>query len=102
MSVAISWANKSSWPNVTLWLVFEYPVTFHHYQTIPHQYLPTPAPLNTRSNYNQKLQHYQTRTNVYKFSFFPRTVPEWNDLTSNQVSALNLKQFKLLYYANLI
>ena len=67
---------------------------FHDYQTIPHQYLPTPVPLNTRSNHNQKLQHYQTRTNVYKFSFFPRTVPEWNDLTSDQVSALNLEQFK--------
>ena len=67
---------------------------FHDYQTIPHQYLPTPAPLNTRSSHNQKLQHYQSRTNVYKFSFFPRTVPEWNDLTSDQVSALNLEQFK--------
>ena len=44
---------------------------FHDYQIIPHQHLPTPAPLNTRSNHNQKKQHYQTRTNVYKFSFFP-------------------------------
>ena len=67
---------------------------FHDYQTISHQYLHTPAPLNTGYNHNQKLQHYQTRTNVYKFSFFPHTVPEWNDLTSDQVSALNLEQFK--------
>ena len=67
---------------------------FHDYQTIPLQYLPTPAPLNTRSNRNQKLQHYQTRTNLHKFSLLPRTVPEWNDLTPDQVSALNLEQFK--------
>ena len=38
---------------------------FHDYQTIPHHYLPTQAPLNTRSNHIQKLQHYQSWTNVY-------------------------------------
>ena len=27
MSVAISWANKSNWPNVHTWSVFQYPVT---------------------------------------------------------------------------
>ena len=37
---------------------------FHDYQSIPHQYLPTQAPLNTRSNHNQKLQHYQSQTDV--------------------------------------
>ena len=69
---------------------------FHDYQTIPHQYLPTQVPLNTRSNHNQKLQHYQSRTNVYKFFFFPHTVPDWNDLTTEQVSAMNLERFKTL------
>ena len=69
--------------------------TFHDYQTIPLQYLPTQAPLNTRSNHNQKL-HYQSRTNVYTFYFFRRTVPDWNDLTTEQVSAMNLEQFKTL------
>ena len=29
------------------------------------------------NNYNQKLKHYQSKTNVYKFSFFPCTVPEY-------------------------
>ena len=66
----------------------------HDYQTIPHQYLPTHTPLNTRSYHNQKLQHYQSRTNVYKFSFFPRAVPEWNNLAAEQVSAMNLKHFR--------
>ena len=37
---------------------------FYDYQIIPHQYLPTTAPLNTRSNHNQTMQHYQTRTNI--------------------------------------
>ena len=69
---------------------------FHDYQTISHQHLPTQATLNTRSNHNQKLQHYQSRTNVYKLSFFPRTVLEWNDLTIDQVSTMNLGQFKTL------
>ena len=47
-------------------------------------------------NIDHKLQHYQSRTNVYKFSFFPCTVPDWNDLTTEQVSAMNLEQFKTL------
>ena len=70
---------------------------FHDYQIIiPHQYLPTQAPLNTKSNHNQKLQHYQSQTIVYKFSFFPHTVPDWNNLTTEQVSTMNLEQFKTL------
>ena len=85
------------------WLILLYRI-FHDYQTIPHQTIQ--APLNTRSNHNQKLQHYQSRTNVYKVSFFPHTVPEWYDLTTEQVSAMNLGHFKTLFVqyklANLI
>ena len=33
---------------------------------------------------------------VYKFSFFLRKVPNWNDLTTEQVSGMNLEQFKTL------
>ena len=77
-------------------MILLFKIIFYDYQIIPHQYFPTQAPLNTRSNHNQKLQHYQSQTNVYKFSFFPRTVPDWNDLTTEQVSAMNLDQFKTL------
>ena len=63
---------------------------------IPYCYLPNPAPLNTRANHPHKLQHYQTNSNVYKFSFFPRTVPEWNDLSSDQILAVDLDHFKSL------
>ena len=101
MISTLNWQSlQTRWRNARLILLYK---IFYDYQTIPHQYLPTPAPLNTRSNHDQKLQHYQTRTNVYKFSFFPHTVPEWNDLTSDQVSVLNHKNSsKLLYYTNLI
>ena len=52
--------------NSRLILFFEV-VHDYHDQTIPHQYLPTLASqaLNTRSNHNQKLQHYQSRANVH-------------------------------------
>ena len=88
-----SMLSDLKWPSLQIRLLYK---LFHDYQTVPHHYLPTRAPLNTRANHNHKLQHYQTRSNVYKFSFFPRTVPEWNELSLDQVSAENLEQFKLL------
>ena len=59
--------------NARLILLFK---IFHDYQTMPHQYLPTQAPLNIKSNHNQNLQHYQSKTNVA--IFFLRTVPFGN------------------------
>jgi len=51
--------------------------------SIPLTYLPVPTPLlSTRSNHNQIL-HYHTAVDCYKFSFSPRTVPEWNDLIAH-------------------
>ena len=34
----------------------------------------------TRRNHPQKLNILAPRTDTYKFSFFPRTIPEWNSL----------------------
>ena len=41
--------------------------------------------------------HFQTiyaRTKYYEFSFFPRTVTEWNKLSRDTISAQNLDMFK--------
>ena len=58
---------------------------------IPYYYLLNPAPLNTRANHPT---NYSTLKQT--FSFFPRTVPEWNDLTSDQILAVDLDHFKSL------
>ena len=90
----MNWQSlQTRWRNARLILLYK---IFHDYRTIPYQYLPTQAPLNTRSNHNQKLQHYHSRTNVYKFSFFPGAVPKWNDIATEQVSVMNLEHFKTL------
>ena len=71
---------------------------------IPPEYLPTPSPVtSTRANHNFKFFHHQTSIDAYKFSFFPRTVPEWNDLPSHIVNEQTLDSFKqsLYQYYNL-
>ena len=63
--------------------------------SIPPTYLPVPTPLSsTRSNHGQKFLHYHTSVDCYKFSFFPRTVPEWNDLPARIVQSNSLDTFK--------
>jgi len=50
---------------------------------IPSTYLPVPTPLlSTRS---KNFLYYHKSVDCYKFSFFPRTVPEWNDLPARIV-----------------
>ena len=47
---------------------------------IPTQYLPAPTQLSsTRYNHPLKLFHYQPLNDTYKFSFHPRTIPDWDD-----------------------
>jgi len=59
--------------------------------SIPSTYLPVPTPLFlTRSNHNQKFLQYHTSV---KFSFFPRTVPDWNDLPARIVQCKSLDIF---------
>lgn len=39
----------------------------------------------TRSMHNKHLITISTRTNVYKFSFLPRTIVDWNTLPNNVI-----------------
>ena len=45
------------------------------------------ADSRTRSKHPYKLKHIQARTSAYKNSFFPRTIPEWNKLSTEAVSS---------------
>ena len=50
-------------------------------------YLPIPSSVRpadprTRSKHPVKFRHIATNTNAYKYSFFPRTIPLWNNLPS--------------------
>ncbi|MCY3928347.1 MAG: reverse transcriptase family protein [Acidobacteria bacterium] len=62
---------------------------------IPPQYLPIKFPLSsTRAHHPLKLQQPCARTDVYRCSFLPRTIPDWNRLPINNIKELNLTSFK--------
>ena len=47
----------------------------------------------TRSN-TKKFKHIYARTNIFKNSFFPRTVPDWNKLPEGTVNCVKTDTFK--------
>ena len=53
-----------------------------------------PATTRTRANHNAKYKHIYAKTNVYKFSFFPRTIAPWNALPAEIAEASDLVSFK--------
>ena len=72
----------------------KYGIPIHHHQLISNQYLPTPAYPITRANHCFKFQHYTSRTTMYCNSFFPRTIPKWNNLPPNNAESDDLNLFK--------
>ena len=93
--------NDLKWPTLQshrkyhrLILLFK---VVNHLQLMPEQYLPSPARLtSTRSNHPCKFYHIKTSCDTYKFSFFPKTIPEWNSLQINNINNLSLTKFKLV------
>ncbi len=53
-----------------------------------------PADSRTRASHNHKYRTISANTSVYRHSFFPRTVPEWNSLPKATAEAPTLGQFK--------
>ena len=71
----------------------------HNLLTIPTSYLPSPPPATmTRSSHDFKFLHYQPVLDCYKYSFIPRTVPEWNNLPLQIINGLTLNAFKKSLY----
>ena len=49
---------------------------------------------NTRQFHQAKFRVMRPSTDTYKYSFFPRTIPEWNDLPSSLLDSTELSLFK--------
>ena len=49
----------------------------------------------TRNYHPLKFVHAGCRTNIYKYSFFPRSVKEWNELPETTIEVANTEAFKL-------
>ncbi len=54
----------------------------------------TKADSRTRSSHDFKYKHIQTNSQQFKNSFFPRTVPDWNPLPVETVTAASPASFK--------
>ncbi|KAK2155283.1 hypothetical protein NP493_2093g00007 [Ridgeia piscesae] len=59
----------------------------------PNQYL-LPGHSQTRSNHPHKYRQISISHNYYKYSFFPRTIAQWNRLPSNVFTHNSLDTFK--------
>ena len=58
------------------------------------KYLLPPTETRTRRSHNFKYYLEQTNNDVFKFSYFPRTIREWNSLPANIVSSTSLDIFQ--------
>ena len=61
---------------------------------IPSDTYLTPSRTRTRAAHTQKMLQYHTRTDTFKFSFIPRTIPVWNHLPASVAEAPDLVSFK--------
>ncbi len=53
-----------------------------------------PADDRTRSNHQYKFRAISASSSAYKNSFFPRTIPAWNNLSSTEVNCPSVDSFK--------
>ncbi len=57
-------------------------------------YLHPPTTQFTRGSHNLKYHTYQTNTSIFKYSFFPHSIQEWNHLPSHVVNSPTLDTFR--------
>ena len=62
---------------------------------IPHHCLPSPTLVSsTRAQHPLKLTQLETRVDVYKYSFLPRKIIQWNSLQIPDIDTIDLETFK--------
>ena len=62
--------------------------------TIPSYFKAQSTRYSTRSYHSSKYIIPHTRTNIYKNSFFPRTITDWNGLPKRMMYSLSVDSFK--------
>ncbi len=56
----------------------------------------------TRHGHPKKLTRYQHKTDMLKYDFAPRTIPEWNDLPEEVVESKYIDCFRNVIWHNLL
>ena len=61
---------------------------------IPKHYVPSTTPaMQTRKRHSEHYTVISTRTDTYKHSFYPSTIPIWNQLPSTVVTSPSTESF---------
>ena len=90
--------NDLQWPLLSerrrkAWLTTFYKIT-HNITKIPTDNILKPAQGRTRGSHQYKYQPLHARTDTYKYSLFPRTIPQWNALPGPVVMAPTVESFR--------
>ena len=63
--------------------------------TVPERCFPQRSSVpSTRAHHSLKLAHIQTTVNIYRFSFLPNTIQQWNNLDIKEINSIDLNTFK--------
>ena len=89
----LNWETLES-RRTKLQLVMIYKIMNDLVVDIPADTYLTLATTRTRAIHSKKLRQYPTRTDTFKYSFFPRTIPVWNSLPASVAEAPDLALFK--------
>jgi len=85
--------DQLGWSELTsrqrdLRLLLLYKIVYNHI-TVPYTDILVPADVRTRSKHQQKYRHITTQTPVFRNSFFPRTIIDWNKWCWNSRSTIS-------------
>ena len=70
-----------------------YKITNNHIDINKHEYLQHSNTHRTRNSHTQKYQTYHNNTDTYKFSYFPRTIVDWNKLPQHVIDSTSINTF---------
>ena len=89
----LQWPSlKSRRRNARLILLFK---IVRNLLVLPNRCLPQPTPVSyTRANNPLKFAQLQSRIDLCKHSFLPRTITDWNNLKIDNINTINLDTFK--------
>ena len=93
-----SMLSSLNWPtlqqrrsNIRMCMVFK---IIHQLVAIPQENYFTPKCRLTSNQHPHTFLQYQTTRDYFKYSFFPRSIPQWNSLPMNIVTAPSLVSFQ--------
>jgi len=94
--------NELNWPSLqerrkNIRLAIMYKIHVNDIAIPIPDYIQRQATKSTRQYHPLKFRSVKVSTNVYKYSYFPHTVSEWNNLPSSALDSCTVESFKTIY-----